>query len=120
MSLSVRTDLAKFNAIPSRMVAGQKWMGNQAMLEMQPFVPRREGNLRSSVTLSTDGKRITWHTPYAHAQFVGLVMNKYRIHNYTEPGTGRRWDLRLKGNSQKMKAVKHAFVGGAGFNGPNR
>lgn len=114
MGIDVHVDLAKLNDVSSRFARGQKLAGNQAMLEMSQYVPKREGYLRDSGTMSLDGKRITYHEPYAKAQFYGFI-GKSRIHNYTEPGTSRRWDLRMKGNGQKMNNVKHAFTRGAGF-----
>lgn len=102
-----------------RFRSGQKWMANQALIEMQPYVPLRNNSLRDSGTVSSDGKSIQWHTPYARTQFYGIV-NGHRIRNYTTPGTGKRWDLRTKGNSSKMNNITHAFIEGAKLNGFNR
>lgn len=112
MGVNVHVDLSA--NIQGKLQRGQRLAGNQVMLEMSQYVPRREGHLRDSATMSLDGKTIRYHEPYAKAQFYGFI-GKSRIHNYTEPGTGRRWDLRMKGNSSKMSKIKHAFTKGAGF-----
>lgn len=71
---------------------GQFAMANQAMADMNKFVPRREGNLRNSVHVDSSGAFVVWNSPYANRQFRGIG-----IHNYTTPGTGPRWDLKAKG-----------------------
>lgn len=58
---------------------------------MNDYVPKREGNLRNTVTLSTN--TITYESPYAHAQYVGFT--KGPVVNYTTPGTGPYWDKRM-------------------------
>jgi len=116
---SINADLSGVNNLPSRFRRGQKAAGNQAMMQMHNYIPRKNNHLRDSQTLSMDGKTISYHEPYAKAQFYGFI-NGYRIHNYTEPGTSRRWDLRLKGNEEKMNNVKKSFIEGAELNGPNR
>ena len=56
--------------------------------------------------------------PYDKAQFYGFVgKGGYRVHHYTTPGTSRRWDLRLKGDQQRMANVKQAFIKGLVGNG---
>lgn len=102
------------NLISERFDNGQQAAGMQALAEMEQYVPMQQGNLRDSGILSQDGKTVSYHTPYAKAQFYGFS-NGGRIRNYSTPGTSRRWDLRLAGNSQKMSNVKKAFVKGGGF-----
>ncbi|WEV56132.1 minor capsid protein [Ligilactobacillus acidipiscis] len=69
-------------------------------------------NLRSLSGQTVNGKQLYWKAPYAHAQFVGVV-NGHQVHNYTTPGTSRRWDKRLTGNKSDMSAVSEAFAKGA-------
>lgn len=114
MSVNVHVDLKSLNNISARFERGQIMAGNQAMLEMSQYVPMREENLRDSGTLSPDGKTVSYHEPYAKAQFYGFV-NGSRVRNYTTAGTSRRWDLRMKGNRSKMNNVTQAFTRGAGF-----
>lgn len=119
MPFSIDVNLTKFDKIPDLLEDGQKWAGNQAMMEMVNFIPRKEGDLRDSQTMSLDGKTISYHVLYAQAQFRGFI-NGHRIHNYTTPGTSRRWDLRLTGDQEKMNHVKKAFVKGADLYGSGR
>ena len=74
-------------------------IANQAMLDMEQFVPYRGpsvgGALRGSAHVS--GNKIIYNTVYARAQFYGSAYNKYRsftFSKYTTAGTGKRWDLK--------------------------
>lgn len=78
-------------------------LANQAMSDMDQFVPFKEGDLAGSAHL--DGKNnIVYDTPYAKAQFYGFITNyktgkTSRVRNYTvseHPNASRRWDLRAK------------------------
>lgn len=71
---------------------GQFAMANQALDDMNIFVPRREGDLQNSAHIDSSGGFVVWEMPYANRQFRGIG-----IHNYTTPGTGPRWDLKAKG-----------------------
>lgn len=77
---------------------------NQAGQEMDTFVPERTGDLRGSRQVVNGGKTIRWAKPYGYAQFRGIA-NGGRIVHYHTPGTSRRWDLRFKGDKQKMDNV---------------
>ena len=83
------------------MMAGQRAVANQALVDMnENFVPKRDGHLRDSATISMDGSKITWNAPYAGPMYRGIITNKsgsYPIHNWTTPGTGAYWDQRAKG-----------------------
>lgn len=94
---------------------------NQAMMEMNKFVPDSginksvklnstgyDNGSKPSTSISADGERITYSILYARAQFFGII-NGHRIHDYTTPGTSRRWDLRLKGDDQAMKRVADVY-----------
>lgn len=90
---------------------GQFAMANQAMADMNTFVPKREGDLRNSAHIDSGGQFVVWEMPYARAQFYGFAGGKYRIVHYTTPGTSRRWDLRAK--SMYMSTWIDAFKKGA-------
>jgi len=74
---------------------GQYALVNQAMSDMEQFVPKNKGYLRDSVHATADGGQITYAMPYAKAQFYGII-NGHPVHNYTTPGTTKRWDLKAK------------------------
>lgn len=78
-------------------------LANQALADMDQFVPYRQGHLAASGHL--DAKHnIVYNTPYARAQFYGFITNyktgqQSRVRNYTvseHPQASRRWDLRAK------------------------
>lgn len=115
MGVRVSVNWTGAKSLPGRLDKGLNKAANQALASMEQFVPLipDDGKLRDSGHVS--GHSIIYKTPYAKAQFYGLIGGKYRVHHYTTPGTSRRWDLRLKGNQQLMKTVTHAFAKGAGF-----
>lgn len=88
---------------------GQYALVNQAMPDMEQFVPKDQGHLRDSVHATSDGGQITYAMPYAKAQFYGII-NCYPVHNYTTPGTTKRWDLKAK--SVFMDSWVKAFTEG--------
>lgn len=86
---------------------GQFSVANQALSDMDPFVPMREGILRITATISIDGSNVIYNTPYAKRMF-------YEQHyNYTTPGTGPRWDLKASGLF--MNDWIQVFMMGAGW-----
>lgn len=92
--IKVKVDLSgvRRKLSPTNFKRGQFAMANQAMADMNTFVPKREGDLRNSAHIDSGGQFVVWETPYAKRQFYGIG-----IHNYTAPGTGPRWDLKAKG-----------------------
>lgn len=88
---------------------GQYALANQAMSDMEQFVPKDQGHLRDSVHATSDGGQITYAMPYAKAQFYGII-NGHPVHNYTTPGTTKRWDLKAK--SMFMDSWVKAFTEG--------
>lgn len=88
---------------------GQYALINQAMSDMEQFVPKDQGHLRDSVHATSDGSQITYTMPYAKAQFYGII-NGHPVHNYSTPGTGKRWDLKAK--SMFMDSWVKAFTEG--------
>ena len=73
-------------------------MANQMLTDMNELVPKDKGTLRASGHASRDGATLTWSTPYARAQFYGMVGRApgHRVRQYTTKGTMRRWDLIVK------------------------
>ena len=49
---------------------------------MDKYVPRDTGMLRDNITKTTNS--ITYESPYAHAQYVGIVHGS-PVKNYTTP-----------------------------------
>lgn len=97
MGITIKVDLSGANKKVSSANAkkAEYAIANQAMLDMEPFVPLRDGNLRGSGHVS--GNKIIYNTVYARAQFYGSAYNKYRsftFKKYTTAGTGKRWDLK--------------------------
>ena len=79
-------------------VKARKIMSNQMIIDMDKFIPYKDGDLRGSVGLSDEGETIEYRTKYAKAQFYGGTKNPPRtFRNYTTKGTGKRWDLKAKG-----------------------
>ena len=96
-------------------------MANQAMADMDQFVPYKVGTLSQSAHINADGSQITYTTPYAKAQFYGIV-NGSPVRNYTRsehPQASKRWDLRAKAlyGQQWANVAKKSLTGGTnGFN----
>lgn len=111
MVLKVSVDLDGFMEHTSldNVKRGQYALVNQAMSDMEQFVPKRQNNLRDSVAATDDGSQITYAMPYAKAQFYGMI-HDYPVHTYSTPGTGKRWDL--KGKSMFMDSWVKAFAEG--------
>lgn len=85
---------------------GSYAVANQAMTDMNPFVPMQEGNLRQSAHI-VNKTQIAYEMPYARAKFY-----KPSSHPST-PGTGPRWDLKAKG--LYIKDWEKAFLQGSGL-----
>ena len=90
---------------PQMVKRGKRVLANQAMADMNQFVPAKSHVLRLSVSIGIDGSSIHYNTPYAAYQFY----NQWS--NYTTPGTGPRWDEKAKGIY--MSDWEKAFLGGA-------
>lgn len=96
-SVSVKIDLKGIEkkVSSSALAKGKLAIANQMMIDMQPFIPRKSGDLSGSGQATRDGVR--YPGPYARAQFYGSSYNKHRrftFRRYTTPGTGKRWDLK--------------------------
>ncbi len=123
MGIKVHVDLTKLDQKlnTTQLRQARLNMANDAHQAMEKYIPMlhpdTSENLRSMSFVNSDGTSIIYTAVYAKAQFYGFITNQYggpfRIHNYTTPGTSRRWDLRLKGNLSEMAMVKEAFINGA-------
>ena len=78
---------------------------NQAMADMNSFVPFKEGELRQKVHVSKD--RVIYESKHAKRQFY------LQGRKYTTPGTGSRWDLKAK--YRFRRSLSKAFKKGAGI-----
>lgn len=113
---SINIDLSNaYRKLSDKAVSdGRRSLANQAMADMNQYVPAREYILRNTASVDIDGGAINYTTPYAKAQFYGFVgKGRYPVKHYTTPGTGKRWDL--KGKAAHMDDWKHAFTRGAGW-----
>lgn len=70
----------------------QKFFTDTCIKHMDKYVPKDIGNLRDNI--SKTERSVTYESPYAHAQYVGVV-NGSPVKNYTTPGTGPYWDRRM-------------------------
>jgi len=86
---------------------GQYAVANQALADMNPFVPMDEGITRQTGHVNGDGTAVLWDTPYVRKLFY------MPMYNYTTPGTGPRWDL--KATRMFMSDWVNAFMKGAGW-----
>lgn len=73
----------------------QKFFTNECYRYMDKYVPMDLGNLRQVVRIQTDS--ITYESPYAKYQYNGeRADGTHKVANYTTPGTGPKWDERMK------------------------
>lgn len=114
VGVKVKIDLkgVKAKLSPQALSRGRFALGNQAMSDMNQFVPMKDGELRQKVNLSSDNKRIIYSAKHAVAQFRGRG-KKGVFRKYSTPGTGKRWDL--KASSMYMNDWKKAFLRGSGI-----
>jgi hypothetical protein len=70
----------------------QKFFTDTCYRHMDKYVPKDIGNLRDNVDKGAD--YITYESPYAHAQYIGVV-NGSPVNNYTTAGTGPYWDKKM-------------------------
>lgn len=105
VNITIQLDVAQRKMSPQAQRRGQYALANQALADMNRFVPMKEGILRQTATIAIDGSAVYYNTPYAEELF---YMPKF---NYTTPGTGPRWDNKAKGIL--MNDWKRAYVKGA-------
>lgn len=95
MGISITVDLGRINKKfgPNAKKVAEYAIANQAMLDMEQFVPVKSGHLRGTGHVS--GNKIIYATVYAGAQFYGGAYNKKRSWHWSKgktAGTGPRWD----------------------------
>lgn len=107
---SISTIKANLGLEPNGRV--QTFFTNTCYKHMDKYVPMDTGNLRTNVDIQAD--KIIYESPYAHAQYVGIV-NGSEVKNYTTPGTGPYWDKRMVSAEMQdvVKEVQDYFNGGA-------
>ena len=105
--VSIKIDLkgVEKKVSPENFAKGKLAIANQALLDMDPFVPKRRGVLRSSGHVRKDA--IVYAQPYARIVYYGrkrkgffsdkqrkfFFANKERLLSQKPtPGTGPRWD----------------------------
>lgn len=105
--VSVKIDLngVKKKVSPENFAKGKVAIANQMLLDMEPYVPKRKGELRSSGHVRQDS--IIYETPYARLRYYGkkrkgffsekqrkfFFANKEKLLSQKpKPGTGPRWD----------------------------
>ena len=105
--VSIKIDLkgVEKKVSPENFAKGKLAIANQAMLDMDPFVPKRKGILRASGHVRKDS--IVYAQPYARIVYYGrkrkgffsdkqrkfFFANKERLLSQKPtPGTGPRWD----------------------------
>ncbi|MFK4904202.1 minor capsid protein [Lactococcus petauri] len=105
--MAIKVDLKGANRKLSKpnLERGLYAMTNQAMADMNPFVPFKEGELRQKVHASKGS--VFYESKHAKRQFY------LRGRKYTTPGTGSRWDLKAK--SRFRGSLPKAFKKGAGI-----
>lgn len=82
-------------------------LANQALADMNQFVPADEFVLRQTGRVSGDAEEVIWDMPYAARMFYMMMRN------YTTPGTGPRWDNKAK--AIYMNNWLNVFKRGAGW-----
>lgn len=104
---SVKIDLkgVEKKVSPANFAKGQLAIANQMLLDMERFVPKRKGILRSSGHVRQDA--VVYATPYARLLYYGkkrkgffsekqrkfFFANKEKLLSQKPtPGTGPRWD----------------------------
>lgn len=78
----------------------QRFFTDTCAKHMDKYVPMDIGNLRNNITKTANS--ITYESPYAHAQYIGVVHGS-PVRNYTTPGTGPYWDKKMV--SAEMEVV---------------
>nr|WP_289038280.1 minor capsid protein [uncultured Allobacillus sp.] len=107
MQIDVDLSGAKSKLSDTAIRRGKQSLANQALADMNQFVPMDEGILRQTATIAIDGSAVYYGTPYARRLFY------MPMYNYTTPGTGPRWDMKAK--RIFMSDWLDAFQKGAGW-----
>jgi hypothetical protein len=104
--VNVKKDLKGVTKRVSQMTKlGQYALVNQVHADANQYAPFRSGDLRNQSSISTDGKQIIWHVPYAKRQYYNYGAK------FTTPGTGPKWDAKAQALHQDswIRVVKKAM-----------
>ena len=121
MGFSVKVDLSNFDRRFSRqnLINARKLAANDALQVMNSkYVPKLSGDLRKESFINSDGSEIIWKAPYALIQYQGWRHvskdsdDKVYFHQWSEPGTGPKWDQKLTANKDDMKSIMDTFTKG--------
>lgn len=117
VKVDVNLDKAKMKLSKGNVMKGRYALANQALADMNQYVPMEEGILRMSASIDLDGSAVNYNMPYAEVQFKGYRETKdgkkIPFKEYTTPGTGPRWDEKAKGIH--MEDWKKAYIKGVGL-----
>ncbi len=69
MGIKVNLDGVRAKVSPQAMKRGRYALANQAMADMNSFVPKKNNILRQSAHIKSDGSAILYETKYARRQF---------------------------------------------------
>lgn len=99
---NVKVDLrgAQKKLSSQNLTRGKVAMANQALMDMDRYVPLETNALRASGHVTDGGNAVEYNTPYARAQFYGSTFSRGVTRTWSkgkEAGTGPRWDLKAKG-----------------------
>lgn len=106
VKVDVRGVRNKVNRIKNNQALGMFATLEAARL-MQPFVPEREGVLKSSV-LHSEPWKVVYSTPYAVYQYNGVSKGGKKLH-YSKPTATSRWDKNLTG--ARLSSLAQAITG---------
>ncbi|MBC2190533.1 minor capsid protein [Listeria booriae] len=107
VKVNINLDGVKKKLGKKNLEKGKYALANQALADMNQFIPADSYLLRQVGAVAADGSTLIWKTPYAKRLFYN------QFSNYTTPGTGPRWDLEAK--SMFMSDWLTAFKKGCGL-----
>ncbi len=86
----------------------QQFITNQIAEGVKPYVPKKTGNLESTVVIKES--EIIWSTPYAKSVWYGKTKNgqDMQFNTALNPRAGRLWGERYK--SDKLNEIKAALI----------
>ncbi|HEL2057761.1 TPA: capsid protein [Streptococcus suis] len=108
----VKMDRALEKTDEKALVNGRIALANQILIDVDPYIPLRDGPLRLSGRVEQMGRIVSHNTVYARAHYYG-TNGIVDFHNYSTPGTGPKWDERAKENH--MNSWEQVYVKGAGW-----
>lgn len=106
MGIKVNLDGVRAKVSPQAMKRGRYALANQAMADMNSFVPKKNNILRQSAHIESDGSAILYETKYARRQFY-LNGKIYYSRNRSKMG--------FKAKALYMPSWKKAYMKGAGI-----